>query len=94
MPMFNLNYDTASSFSTAMLSGTLGNFLSILMKTHPGTTLEGANTILQENYLREEKFKYVDETEGRPGIGKVVLQLHKRSSLWSVRKRQRSSQSP
>jgi len=64
MPMFNLNYDTASSFSTAMLSGTLGNFLSILMKTHPGTTLEGANTILQENYLREEKFKYVDETDG------------------------------
>ncbi len=64
MPMFNLNYDTASSFSTAMLSGTLGNFLSILMKTHPDTTLEGANTILQENYLREEKFKYVDETDG------------------------------
>ncbi len=64
MPMFNLNYDTASSFSTAMLSGTLGNFLSILMKTHPGTTLEGANTILQENYLREEKFKYVDEEDG------------------------------
>lgn len=47
-----------------MLSGTLGNYLSILMKTHPGTTLEGANTILQENYLREEKFKYVDETDG------------------------------
>lgn len=62
-PMINL-YDTSSSFSTAMLSGTLGNFLSILMKTHPGTTLEGANTILQENYLREEKFKYVDETDG------------------------------
>jgi len=64
MPMFNLNYDTASSFSTAMLSGTLGNFLSILMKTHPGVTLEGANTILQENYLREEKFKYVDDADG------------------------------
>lgn len=64
MPMFNLNYDTASSFSTAMLSGTLGNFLSILMKTHPGVTLEGANTILQDNYLREEKFKYVDDADG------------------------------
>lgn len=56
--------DTTSSFPTAALSGTLGNFLSILMKTHPGTTLEGANTILQENYLREETFKYVDDSEG------------------------------
>ena len=64
MPMLNLNYNTASSFSTAMLSGTLGNFLSILMKTHPGVTLEGANTILQENYLREETFKYVDDSDG------------------------------
>ena len=64
IPMFNLNYDTASSFSTAMLSGTLGNYLSILMKTHPGVSLEGANTILQENYLREETFKYVDEDDG------------------------------
>lgn len=70
MPMIPLVEDryvftgTTSSFPTAALSGTLGNFLSILMKTHPGTTLEGANTILQENYLREEKFKYVDETDG------------------------------
>ena len=63
MPMFNLNYDTASSFSTAMFSGTLGNYLSILMRTHPGVTLEGANTILQENYLREETFKYVDDSD-------------------------------
>lgn len=64
MPMFNLNYDTASSFSTAMFSGTLGNYLSILMRTHPGVALEGANTILQENYLREETFKYVDDSDG------------------------------
>ena len=64
MPMFNLNYDTASSFSTAMFSGTLGNYLSIIMRTHPGVTLEGANTILQENYLREETFKYVDDSDG------------------------------
>ena len=63
MPMFNLNYDTASSFSTAMFSGTLGNYLSIIMRTHPGVTLEGANTILQENYLREETFKYVDDSD-------------------------------
>lgn len=34
------------------------------MKTHPGVTLEGANTILQENYLREEKYKYLDESDG------------------------------
>ena len=35
-----------------------------IMKTHPGVTLEGANTIVQENYLREETFKYVDEEDG------------------------------
>lgn len=55
---------THSSYPTAALSGTLGNFLSILMQTHPGVTLEGANTILQENYLREETFKYVDDSDG------------------------------
>ena len=52
------------NFPTAALSSTLGNFLSILMKTHPGVTLEGANIILQENYLREETFKYVDDSDG------------------------------
>ena len=70
MPMMPMVYNgyaltgSTSSFPTASLSGTLGNFLSILMKTHPGVTLEGANTILQENYLREETFKYVDDSDG------------------------------
>lgn len=51
---------TASSYPTAGFSATLGNFLSILMKTHPGVTLDGASTIMQEHYLRSEKMKYKD----------------------------------
>jgi len=67
MPLVEKDFEltgSTSSFPTATLSSTLGNFLSILMKTHPAVTLEGANTILQENYLREEKFKYVDDADG------------------------------
>ena len=52
---------TMSSFPTAGFSATLGNFLSILLKTHPGVTLEGASTIMQENYFRAEKMKYKDD---------------------------------
>ena len=52
---------TASSFPTAAFSATLGNFLSILMKTHPGATLEGASTIMQEHYFRAETMKYKDD---------------------------------
>ena len=66
MPLVENGYEltgTTSSFPTATLSGTLGNYLSIIMRTHPGVTLEGANTILQENYLREETFKYVDDSD-------------------------------
>lgn len=33
------------------------------MRNHPGTTLEDASTILQDEYLRVEKFKYKD-TDG------------------------------
>ena len=50
-----------SSFPTAGFSATLGNFLSILMKTHPGVTLEGASTIMQEHYFRAETMKYKDD---------------------------------
>lgn len=52
---------TQSSFSTSFFRTTLGNFLSILLKTHPGVTLEGASTIMQENYFRAEKMKYKDD---------------------------------
>lgn len=52
---------TQSSWSTSFFRTTLGNFLSILLKTHPGITLEGASTIMQENYLRAEKMKYKDD---------------------------------
>ena len=52
---------TTSSFPTAGFSATLGNFLSILMKTHPGATLEGASTIMQEHYFRAETMKYKDD---------------------------------
>ena len=51
---------TASSFPTAAFSATLGNFLSILLRTHPGITLEGASTIMQENYFQAETMKYKD----------------------------------
>ena len=52
---------TQSSWSTSFFRTTLGNFLSILLKTHPGVTLEGASTIMQENYFRAEKMKYKDD---------------------------------
>lgn len=52
---------TTSSFPTAGFSATLGNFLSILMKTHPGATLEGASMIMQEHYFRAETMKYKDD---------------------------------
>lgn len=53
--------DTYSSYPTAAFSASLGNFLSILLKTHPGVTLEGASTIMQEYYFRAEKMKYKDD---------------------------------
>lgn len=55
---------TTSSMPTATFSATLGNFLSILMSTHPGTTLEDASTIMREKYFREETFQYKDENDG------------------------------
>lgn len=52
--------DTTSSFATASFSGTLGNFLSILMKNNPGITLERASSIMREKYFRAEKMLYKD----------------------------------
>ena len=57
--------DSASSLSTATLSSALGNYLSIIMHNHPGATLEDANTIMQERYLRAERFKYKDPEDGK-----------------------------
>ena len=54
---------SASSYPTAALSSTLWNHLSVIMRNHPWTTLEDASTILQDEYLRVEKFKYKD-TDG------------------------------
>lgn len=50
---------------TYTLSSTLGNHLSIIMHNHPGTTLEDANTIMQERYLHSERFKYKDPDDGK-----------------------------
>ena len=61
VPFICLMGGTASSYPTAAFSSTLGNFLSILMKTHPGLTLEGASTIMQDSYFRAEKMKYKDD---------------------------------
>lgn len=52
---------TTSSFPTAALSGSLGNFLSIIMKNHPGTTLEGAMTVMKSDYLIQDTFKYKND---------------------------------
>ena len=61
-----LDFGTStSSLPTAALSSTLGNHLSIIMHNHPGTTLEDANTIMQERYLRSERFKYKDPDDGK-----------------------------
>lgn len=56
---------TGSSYPTAALSSSLGNFLSILMTNYPGTTLEGANTIMIEKYFREETYRYKDPDDGQ-----------------------------
>lgn len=61
VPFWSLESSSASSFPAATFSSTLSNFLSILMKTHPGVTLEGASTIMQERYFRAEKMKYKDD---------------------------------
>jgi len=52
---------TTCSFPTAALSGTLGNFLSVIMKNRPGTTLEGAMTVMKSNYLIQDTFKYKND---------------------------------
>ena len=53
---------TMSSMPTAALSGTLGNYLSIITSTNPGAvTLEDGMTIVQERYLTTQPFKYKDE---------------------------------
>lgn len=58
---YNDDTTTTCSMPTGAFSSSLGNFLSILLKTHPGVTLEGASTIMQENYFRAEKMKYKDD---------------------------------
>ena len=54
---------TTSSFPTAFFSGTLGNHLSILMRNYALTTLEDANSLFINKYLREETFKYIDDID-------------------------------
>ena len=58
---YNDDTSTTCSMPTGAFSSSLSNFLSILLKTHPGVTLEGASTIMQENYFRAEKMKYKDD---------------------------------
>lgn len=47
-----------SSFPTATLSGTLGNYLSIMISHHSGYTAEDAMTVITERYLREDVYRY------------------------------------
>ena len=54
---------SATSKPTSALSSTLWNHLSVIMHNHSWTTLEDASTIMQDEYLRVEKFKYKD-TDG------------------------------
>lgn len=58
---WDLTWDTHSSFPTSAESWSLWNFLSILMHNYPWTTLEDAMTIMLDNYLREETFKYKND---------------------------------
>ena len=51
---------TESAWSTSFFRTSLGNFLSVLLKTHPGVTLEGASALMQESYFRSEKMRYLD----------------------------------
>ena len=60
IPFINME-DTSSSFSTAAESGSLWNFLSIIMYNHTWSTLEDAMTIMINNYLTEDTFKYKDD---------------------------------
>lgn len=53
-----------SSFPTATLSGTLGNYLSIMISHHSGYTAEDAMTVITERYLREDVYRYKD-TDGQ-----------------------------
>ena len=53
--------DTACSYATAAQSWSLWNFLSILMKNHSWSTLEDAMTIMINNYLTEDTFKYKND---------------------------------
>ena len=70
-----LNGGCASSFPTSQFSSTLGNHLSILMHNYPGTTLEGANTIMLDTYLYGEPIKYKDETDGTIKEGNLKYRI-------------------
>ena len=50
--------NTQSSYPTAGINATIWNLVSIVMWTHPWITAEDAMTIIVNNYLRAEKFKY------------------------------------
>lgn len=67
MPMIPLissdnqeDYDTASSYPTAVTSAVVGNAVSVVMANHPGITAEDAMTIIVNQYLREETFQYIE----------------------------------
>lgn len=70
-----LNDGSTCSFPTSQFSSTLGNHLPILMHNHPGTTLEGANTILLDTYLYGEPLKYKDETDGTIKEGNLKYRI-------------------
>ena len=70
-----LNDGGASSFPTSQFSSTLGNHLSILMHNYPGTTLEGANTIMLDTYLWGQHLKYKDENDGTIKEGNLKYRI-------------------
>lgn len=54
-----------SSFPTGVLGGTIWNAISVVMANNPWTTPLGAMTKIVNDYLRKEKFQYMDETTNR-----------------------------
>ena len=66
---------TASSYPTSQFGSTLSNHLSILMHNNPGTTLEGANTIMLDTYLWGQHLKYKDENDGTIKEGNLKYRI-------------------
>ena len=72
---------TASSYPTSQFGSTLSNHLSILMHNNPGTTLEGANSIMLDTYLWGQHLMYKDENDGTIKEGNLKYRIDTRKFI-------------